>query len=236
MSLLKETRVVDNDEITEPKKGVMAGSPISGILANIFMDDLDNKMLSKGYKYIRYADDTLIVGKEALDFFVNEIETLGITFNHKKTKVYSIETGIVFLGFKHINKTIDISDKARDKMKSRFKRRAKWYRQWAFRKNVPLEIAVKDYIKKINYKLFSDQDDSINWSRWYLPNINTADTLNYLDQYFVRSIRFLYTGEWKQTSRHYNLSYSKIKELGYKSLVNEYYNMRKNKKSKKLDN
>lgn len=227
MSLLREPRVVDKKEIKTPQKGVMAGSPIAGILANIFMDDLDKKMLQKGYRYIRYADDTLIVGKEALDFFVSEIEKKGVTFNHKKTEVFNIETGLTFLGFKHVNKTIDISDKARKKMKSRFKRRAKWYRQWMFRKNVPVETAVKDYIKKLNYKLYSEQDDSINWSRWYMPNINTDKTLKYLDQYFVRSIRYLWTGHWNQTSKHYTLSYEKIKELGFISLVNTYYKQKR---------
>lgn len=223
MSLLREPRVVDRKEIKMPQKGVMAGSPIAGILANIFMDDLDKKMLEKGYKYIRYADDTLIVGKEALDFFVSEIEKKGVGFNHKKTEVFNITTGLTFLGFKHIGKTVDISDKARKKMKSRFKRRAKWYRRWMFRKNVPVETAVKDYIKKINYKLYSEQDDSINWSRWYLPNINTDESLKYLDQYFVRAIRYLYTGHWNQTSKHYSIDYETIKKLGYVSLVNTYY-------------
>jgi len=230
MSLLREPKVKDGKEIKTPQKGVMAGSPIAGILANIFMHDLDKKMLKKRYKYIRYADDTLIVGKEALDFFVTEIEKKGIKFNHKKTEVFNIKTGLTFLGFKHLDNTIDISDKARDKMKSRFKRRAKWYRRWMFRRNVPVETAVKDYIKKLNQKLYSEQDDSINWSRWYLPNINTVETLKYLDQYFVRSIRYLWTGEWNETRKHYLLSYEKIKELGYTSLVNTYYKIKKKEK------
>ena len=229
LSLLKEERVRDGKEIVRPVKGVMAGSPISGILANIFMDDLDKRMLRGGHRYIRYADDTLIIGKDSLDYFVSEIEKLGIAFNHKKTKVYTLETGITFLGFKHVGKIIDVSDKAKDKMKSRLKRRAKWYRQWMLRKNVKKETAVRDYIKKINFKLFSDQEDSINWSRWYLPNINTGDTLHYLDKYYVRAIRFIWTGIWIENERHYALSYEKIKELGFKSLVNEYYKLKKQK-------
>jgi len=229
MSLLRETKVLDNKKIDEPQKGVMAGSPIAGILANIFMDNLDKKMLKKGYKYIRYADDTLIVGKEALDFFISEIESLGITFNEKKTEVFNIETGITFLGFIHIGNKIDISDKAKQKMKSRFKRRAKWYRQWSKRRNVPIETAVKDYIKKINFKLYSEQEDSINWSRWYLPNINTEESLKYLDQYYIRAIRYLWTGDWNQTKKHYSLSYEKIKELGFQSLVNTYYKIKSGK-------
>lgn len=233
LALLNEPRVIDNGHIiTDTKKGVMAGSPIAGILANIFVDDIDKEMLKRKYKYIRYADDTLIVGKEALDFFISEIEKRGIVFNPKKMEVFNIKTGLTFLGFKYINKTIDISDAARDKMKSRFKRRAKWYRQWMLRKNVKPDVAVRDYIKKINYKLFSDQDDSVNWSRWYLPNINVTDSIKYLDDYFIQCIRYLYTGHWNKGDKHFTLSYDKIKELGFISLVNIYYKIKKQKNYK----
>ena len=230
LALLKEDKVIDNGAIVINKqKGVMAGSPIAGILANIFVHDIDKLMLSNGYRYIRYADDTLIIGKEALSFFKKEIKKLGIVFNPKKEEIFNIKTSITFLGFKYTNDIIDISDEAKEKMKSRFKRRAKWYRQWMLRKNIKPEIAVKDYIKKINYKLFSDQEDSINWSRWYFPNINTLETIKYLDDYFVQAIRYLYTGEWHKNTRHYSLSYEKIKELGYKSLINTYFKIKKSK-------
>jgi hypothetical protein len=225
MSLLEEERVkVNNKVVIDNHKGVMAGSPIAGILANIYMHEVDMLMYEKKYKYIRYADDTLIVGKEALDFFIKEIEKLGIKLNPKKMKEFNLKTG-----FKYVGRTIDISDKALQKMKSRFKRRAKWYIQWAKRKHVKKDVALKDYIKKINYKLYSDQDDSINWSRWYLPNINTIESLKYLDQYFVSCIRYLDSETWTKGKKFYRLSYDKIKELGYQSLVNEYYKIKKGK-------
>jgi hypothetical protein len=228
LALLKEDKVIKKNVIIEVKeKGVMAGSPIAGILANIFVHNIDRLMFLKKHKYIRYADDTLIVGKEALNFFVSEIEKLNIIFNPKKTEVFNINEGLTFLGFKHTNKIVDISEEALEKMKSRFKRRAKWYRLWSKKRHVNIDIAVRDYIKKINYKLFSDQEDSVNWSRWYLPNINTTKSIKYLDDYFITCIRYLYTGEWNKTEKHYGLSYEKIKALGYKSLVNAYYKIKK---------
>ena len=224
MKLLREQRVrYKKAIITVENKGVMAGSPIAGILANIFMHKIDEQMMKHDYKYIRYADDTLITGRDALAFFKQQVALAGITLNPKKMKVMTLEDGITFLGFKFVNTTVDISDKALAKMKSRFKRRAKWYSKWARTNNVKRDVAVRDYIKKINYKLFSDQDDSINWSRWYIPNINTPDSLHYLDMYFQTCIRYLYSGTWHRGKKHYALTYKKMRELGYRSLVNEYY-------------
>lgn len=232
MRLLKEERVIiKNKEVIEKVKGVMAGSPIAGILANIYMHDVDTLMLKNNYKYIRYADDVLIVGEEAFNFFTSEIAKLKVDLNPKKTSIVNIETGITFLGFFYKDKIIDISDDARKKMKSRMKRRAKWYRVWMIRRGVNKESALRDYIVKINYKLFSDTDDSINWSRWYLPNINVIKTIKYLDNYFVDCIRYLDSGTWKKGKHFYRLKYKDIKALGFKSLVNEYYKLRKPKET-----
>lgn len=231
IKLLKNPKVLIRDKVVEEhNKGVMAGSPIAGTLANIYMHEVDNLMLERNYRYIRYADDVLIIGKEAYDFFLEQIKPLEIHINPDKTKLLNIDTGITFLGFLHKGKIIDISEKALKKMRSRFKRRAKWYRVWMLNKNVKPKVAVRDYIKKLNYKLYSDQDDSINWSRWYLPNINTIESIKYLDNYFVKCIRYLYSGKW-QGKHHYKLKYNDIKQLGFKSLVNEYYKLRRQKNS-----
>jgi retron-type reverse transcriptase len=47
----------DGTSLKVCQKGIPQGSPISPILANLFLDELDEELLRKGYKYIRYADD-----------------------------------------------------------------------------------------------------------------------------------------------------------------------------------
>ncbi len=228
MKLLREPKVQWKHEVIEEhKKGVMAGSPIAGILANIFMHEIDQEMLRSEHSYIRYADDTLIVGEDALKHFKERIEAAGIVFNPKKMATMTLREGITFLGFEYKGNKIDISPKAKAKMKSRLKRRAKWYRRWMIENNVPPRKAIRDYIRKINFKIYSDQDDSINWSRWYLPNINVTDSLHYLDLYFVNCIRYLNSGTWHRGRKFYSLKYKDIKKFGYKSLVNEYFRLRK---------
>jgi group II intron reverse transcriptase/maturase len=54
----------DGTSLKVCQKGIPQGSPISPILANLFLDELDEELLLKGYKYIRFADDYLILCKK----------------------------------------------------------------------------------------------------------------------------------------------------------------------------
>src|SRR5690606_1059635 len=61
-NLLNNPHVVFNNKtIKEYDKGVMAGTPLSGYLANIYMNDVDWLMYKKHIYYVRYADDVLIL-------------------------------------------------------------------------------------------------------------------------------------------------------------------------------
>ena len=231
LTLLKEPRVKidDSNEVRViDTKGVMAGTPIAGILANVYMHDVDLYMRKHKYKYIRYADDTLIVGDKALHAFQEQLKSLNITFNPKKEETFTIASGITFLGFTYQGRTIRVSDEARDKMKSRMKRRAKWYRKWMIDNNVPKRAALKNYISGINKKFYSPNEDGVDWTQWYLPSINNIEALEYLDTYYVICIRYLDSGTWHRGKKFYNLQYKDIKKLGFKSLVNEYWRIQKN--------
>ena len=59
--------VWDGEKLFTLKKGIPQGSPISPILANLFLDELDERMLGKGYKFVRYADDYLVLCKNPKD-------------------------------------------------------------------------------------------------------------------------------------------------------------------------
>jgi len=50
-------------KLTKRRKCIPQGSPLSPLLSNIILHDLDRELEGKGYKYVRYADDFSIYTK-----------------------------------------------------------------------------------------------------------------------------------------------------------------------------
>ena len=53
--------VMEDDRVTIPEAGTPQGGVISPLLANIYLDALDQQMAKSGRKMVRYADDAVIL-------------------------------------------------------------------------------------------------------------------------------------------------------------------------------
>ncbi len=60
------TPILINGLLTKRRKGTPQGSPLSPLLSNILLNELDNFLASKGQKFVRYADDFSIYTKGKL--------------------------------------------------------------------------------------------------------------------------------------------------------------------------
>lgn len=60
------TPILINGILTKRHKGTPQGSPLSPLLSNILLNELDNFLASKGQKFVRYADDFSIYTKGKL--------------------------------------------------------------------------------------------------------------------------------------------------------------------------
>jgi group II intron reverse transcriptase/maturase len=63
LRLWLEADVWDGERVTRMTKGLPQGSVISPILANLYLDELDEALLSEGLRLVRYADNLLILCK-----------------------------------------------------------------------------------------------------------------------------------------------------------------------------
>jgi RNA-directed DNA polymerase len=87
-------------------EGVPQGGVISPLLANIYLHPFDEEMMKRGHKYVRYADDFVILCKsrkgaervcESMRNFMEK--NLGLKVHPTKTRVVHIDESFDFLGY-----------------------------------------------------------------------------------------------------------------------------------------
>jgi RNA-directed DNA polymerase len=102
-------------------KGTPQGGVISPLLANIVLNYLDWQLASRGYKFVRYADDIVILVKtkheaeNALDFTKRVLCDLGLETSPEKTRISSVSAGFQFLGFQIQGRSITMRPKSIEK-------------------------------------------------------------------------------------------------------------------------
>lgn len=230
--LLNNPYVIDGGSIICEEKGVMAGTPFAVFLANIYLTDLDKAFKESGCDYARYSDDIIIFADthEELEMRAESIRLMldrfGLKVNEKK-EIYS-EPGQPwsFLGIEYNNGTVNVSPVSKEKLKAKIRRRARSIKRWQVKKDADSERAVKAFLRAMNRKFFDpDSSHELTWSRWYFPLISTDETLHEIDLYVQDWARYLAVGT--HSKKRYSMNYDRLKDLGYISLVNEYWKYRK---------
>lgn len=99
-------RKSDLIHVNKSKKGIPQGSPLSGMLSNIYMMNFDNifslKMKEINGHYFRYCDDMIFIFDNSNNTTLNtvlkiffEIEKMKLKLNHKKTQKIVFKDGLV---------------------------------------------------------------------------------------------------------------------------------------------
>lgn len=229
--LLTDPIVLDNGKETEEEKGIMAGTPVSTFLANLYLRDMDAAFYRLGIPYARYSDDIIVFApteaqlENYIQIIRDTLEKSGLSVNPAKESRTAPGEKWVFLGVSYQNGIVDVAPASVEKIKAKMRRKTRALRRWADRKNLPGERAATAFIRVFNRKLFqAESEHELTWARWFFPLINTADSLHAIDLYAQSCIRHLATG--KHTKAAYNFRYEDMKALGYVSLVNAYWRHR----------
>ncbi|MEO6193689.1 MAG: reverse transcriptase domain-containing protein [Thermoanaerobaculia bacterium] len=96
--------VYDGTRIVPLARGIPQGSVVSPMLANLFLDQLDENLALFGQTLVRYADDFLVLCKtpedasQALELTDYLLEELDLRLNREKTRTTSFDEGFKFLG------------------------------------------------------------------------------------------------------------------------------------------
>lgn len=191
---------------------------------------MDYYFLSKERPYFRYSDDILIFAdskrelKEQEDLILNFLEKNHLTPNENKRYLSEPGESFDFLGFKFLGGAVDLSNATIEKIKGKIRRKARALRRWAGEKGISYEYGAIGFVRAMNRKFFSNDESGFCWSRWFFPIISTDEGLRKIDKYMQDYIRYIITG--RHYKGNYRISYEKIKELGYISLVHIWYSNR----------
>jgi len=120
--------VMVEGRLEKSSKGCPQGSPVSPILSNIVLNELDQELELRGHRYGRWADDFVILvqSERAAQRVMGGVtryldEALGLPVNLEKSRVAPAKD-VEFLGFQVLRGKIRVSTKARKRFKDKVRR------------------------------------------------------------------------------------------------------------------
>ena len=177
--------VVVDGRLQKTPKGVPQGGPLSPLLANILLDDLDKELEQRGHRFCRYADDFIVLvksqraGERVMRSIKRFLERkLKLKINDKKSQVAKTDN-TNFLGFTFRGSKIRWSD---DAFKE-FKRRVK-------------QLTGRSWFVSMDYRLKKLAQYLRGWmnyfgiSEYYRP-------IPEIDHWLRRRVRMCYWKQWR---------------------------------------
>ena len=167
-------------------KGVPQGGPLSPLLSNILLDELDKKLTRERLLFARYADDIIILVKSK--HIGNKVKVeisryiskrLKLIVNETKSRVGPV-SGSKFLGFTFSRGRLQIHAKTLKVFKEKV--RALTNRNWG--------IAMEKQIHKLNQFLRG-------WGNYFLI-ANAYQLTVDLDYWIRRRLRMCYWRQWRK--------------------------------------
>jgi RNA-directed DNA polymerase len=211
-----ESGIMLNGVKVKSEEGTPQGGPLSPLLANIMLDELDKELERRGHKFCRYADDCNIyvrsekAGKRVMASITHYIEkVLKLKVNRNKSAV-DRPNRRKFLGLSFYVMKGKARNFIHKKPLTRFKAK------------------VKAITSRSNGMSMEMRKERLNWliSGWvnYFHIADMEKVAKELDQWVRRRIRMCYWKQWKKNST----KYENLMKLGLnKYQAWEYANTRK---------
>ena len=186
--------VMDKGITKATEKGTPQGGNLSPLLSNIMLNELDKELEKRELRFVRYADDCIILVKSekaanrVLESITKFIEKkLGLKVNAEKSKV-TRPTQTKYLGFSFW-KDAKRKWKPKPHLKSYQKIKRKLKQLTCRRKSISLD----ERIKQINYTVRG-------WVN-YFRIANMKNAIQEIDEHLRTRIRVIIWKQWKKTSR-----------------------------------
>jgi RNA-directed DNA polymerase len=184
-----EAGVMEDGLVSPMDEGTPQGGPLSPLLSNLVLDELDRELERRGHRFVRYADDcNVYVGSERAGQRVMESVTHFIT-HRLKLKVNQAKSAVArprerkFLGFSFTSEREPrrrIAPKAIARLKKRIREQTRRTRG----------ISLPQMVKQITTYLRG-------WLG-YFGDCQTPSVLHSLEQWLRRRLRSVVWKQWKR--------------------------------------
>ena len=117
--------VMENGVFKPTTVGTPQGGVVSPLLANIVLNFLDWTLHQRGYRFVRYADDFVVLclsrahAEEALHRVTQTLTELGLSLSAEKTRITTYGQGYSFLGFVMSSRSRRMRPKSERKFKEK---------------------------------------------------------------------------------------------------------------------
>jgi RNA-directed DNA polymerase len=178
--------VVVGNTVEPTDWGTPQGSPLSPLLSNVLLDDLDKELEARGHRFARYVDDVVILvksrraGRRVMARISRYLtQTLKLKVNREKSRVVKIED-LNYLGFTFRGIRIWASDQALKDFKHRL--RGLTSRSWG--------VSMATRFERLN-RYLRGWMNYFGISQHYTP-------IEELDGWLRRRIRMCYWKQWRR--------------------------------------
>lgn len=190
-----ESGVMVNGVVMDTEEGTPQGGPLSPLLSNIMLDDLDKELEKRGHRFVRYADDCNIyvkterAGQRVMDSVRQFLEgKLKLKVNRQKSKV-NRASKVKFLGFSFYKYRGEVRIRVATKTLQRFRERMR--RLTRRTRSGKLE----DIIREVNQYVRG-------WTG-YFRLADTPSVFEELDGWIRRRLRQMVWKRWKRGRTRY---------------------------------
>ena len=192
------TPIFIKGKLTKRRKGVPQGSPLSPLLSNILLNEMDKFLTQKGQKFVRYADDFSIyckskskakeIGNQVFLFLKNKLK---LPINLDKSGIRT-PSSFQILGHTYT---------------SSFEKGAKGQFQLIVsdKKWKELKTKIKEITRKTSPKSFNQRNQELKLLQrgWvnYFRLANIGSKLKSLDSWIRNRLRYCIWHDWKKPER-----------------------------------
>ena len=175
----------------ETPEGMPQGGPLSPLLSNLVLDALDKELEKRGHRFVRYADDFVVLLKSEraahrvfaslCDFIEKKLQ---LEVNREKSAVRSVKE-LTYLSFGFRRRKIVVSEDSLAEFKYRLK-----------------ELSCRNWSVSMDHRMYKIRQYVRGWMGYFGLSAIYSVWLA-IDSWLRRRIRMCYWRQWKRPKRRY---------------------------------